>query len=160
MSDSIAAEFESQGWWVHTWNNAGQEVTVLQAEPFRMEWVATQLVTYVFLIRRKPVDYQSIANDYPALRRFASEHKRTILPFSIQCGYALLPIYVADSYSDALVEDVATIYRKRWCVMHVPTLVESNGGRVHTLTAESLWGCIYRKYIASTIHQVSGSLVS
>ena len=41
-------EFEATGWIVHRWRyKNGEDVTVLQREPFRISWFATRLVTYV-----------------------------------------------------------------------------------------------------------------
>jgi len=48
--------------------------------------MATQLVTYGFIIQTTPKDYLSILDDYAAMRKFAGKHKKTLLPFTIQCG--------------------------------------------------------------------------
>jgi hypothetical protein len=151
MIDAQSANFESKGWLVHSWPYANQKVTVLQREPFRLTWLATQLVTFVYIIRRTPDDYQSVLNDYSALRSFAGNHKRTPLPFTIQCGYALLPIYIGHSFSESLITDIQTTYKKRWCVIHVPSLLESDTGGLHTLEAKSFWGCVYRDFVRATV---------
>jgi len=155
MIDTNSTIFESRGWQVHTWPYADQEVTVLQREPFRISWCATQLVTFVYVIHRVPENYQSVLDDYAALRDFASKHKRTLLPFSIQCGYALLPIYVGESFSESLCADIRTTYKKRWCVLHAPALLETSTGRLHKCEAESYWGCIYRDYINSVLAETA-----
>ncbi|MCA9005687.1 MAG: hypothetical protein KDA70_10490 [Planctomycetaceae bacterium] len=147
--------FRNKGWQVHSWNYADQEVQVLHQEPFRLTWFATQLVTYVFIIERTPENYQSILDDYAALREFAGQHKNTVLPFGIQCGYALLPIYVGGSFSEELIIDVQNTYRKRWCVFHAPALLEQDTGKLHKLEAKSFWGCVYRDYIESVINETA-----
>ncbi len=158
MIDVPRGDFESQGWTVHAWNYANQHVTVLQREPFRMKWIATKLVTYVFLIHRTPKDYLSVLSDYPALRQFAGDHKQTWLPFGVQCGYALLPIYIGRGFPEYLIGDIRTTYRKRWCVLHVPSLFDLDSGQAFTLQAKSLWGCVYRNFIEDSIAQTTHAL--
>ena len=149
-------EFEAAGWIVHCWRyKNGEEIVVLQREPFRLSWIATQLVTYVFLIPHGVEEFSEIANDYSLLRKFAGENKRTLLPFTLQCGYAILPIYISDSFPHQVIKDVRTTYKKRFCVFHAPSLLETKTGLLHTLEAKSLWGCIYRKYIESTACEIA-----
>ena len=161
---NVAAEligdngFRSADWWIHSWTFNGTPVRILHREPFRLTWVATQLVTYVFIINRRPENYESIDADYEAMRAFASQHKRTWLPFAFQCGYALLPIYVGESFNDLLVRHVENRFKKRWCVFHVPSLLDSSTGHVHTLHRKSFWGCIYRDYIRTTVIQVASAV--
>jgi hypothetical protein len=145
------SQFEALGWMVHDWRHAGQEITVLHREPFRLQWCATQLVTYVFLVRKTPEDYQSVLDDYAALRAFADNFKQTWLPFGLQCGFALLPIYIGQGFSPSLVTEVHRNFRKRWCVAHVPSLFDVETGQLDTLEANSFWGCVYRPYIRATI---------
>ena len=148
-------EFEAAGWAVHRWRYSnGEEVTVLQREPFRFSWFATRLVTYAFLIPRGVETFSEVADDYASLREFAGENKRTLIPFALQCGYAILPIYIYDSFPEQVIEDVRNTYKKRWCVFHAPSLLETESGHLHTLEAKSFWGCIYRKYIQSTIGEI------
>lgn len=155
MVSQVTTQFRNKGWRVHSWNYADQEVLVLHQEPFRLDWIATQLVTYVFIIERTPDNYQAILDDYAALREFAGQHKNTILPFGFQCGYALLPIYVGGPFSEALIADVKNTYRKRWCVFHTPALLERDTGKLHTLETKSFWGCIYRDYIESALNETA-----
>jgi hypothetical protein len=136
---------------LHDWHHAGQEIMVLHREPFRLQWCATQLVTYVFLIHNTPEDYQSVLDDYAALRAFADNFKQTWLPFGFQCGFALLPIYIGQNFSRSLVTEVHRNFRKRWCVVHVPSLFDIETGQLDTLEANSFWGCVYRSYIRATI---------
>ena len=150
-------EFEAAGWTVHRWRYKNdKEVTVLQREPFRISWFATRLVTYVFLIPREVEAFSEIVDDYASLRKFAGKNKRTLIPFTLQCGYAILPIYISDSFPQQVIEDVRTTYKKRWCVFYAPSLLETETGRLHTLKAKSFWGCAYRKYIQSTIGEIVG----
>ena len=142
-------------WWSHSWTLHDQPVMVLHREPFRLKWFATQVVTFVFVIDRNPGDIESVDADYVALRKFASHNKRTWLPFAFQCCYALLPIYTGDLFSDSLVTEIRTRNKKRWCVFHVPSLMDSNTGTVYTLQHKSIWGGMYRSYIHTTIGQVS-----
>lgn len=160
MVDAHSANFESKGWSVHSWPYADQNVTVLQREPFRLTWFATKLVTFVYIIRRRPDDYQSILDDYTALRRFASDHKRTLLPIGIQCGYALLPLYIGQSFSESLLTDIRSTYKKRWCIFHVPSLLEAGTGRLHTLEAKLWWGCAYRDFINATVADTAMALTA
>ena len=140
-------EFETAGWIVHRWcYKNSKEITVLQREPFRFSWIATQLVTYVYLIPCGVRAFSEVTDDYASLRKFAGDNKRTLLPFTLQCGYAILPIYISDSFPDQVIEDVRTTYKKRWCVAHAPSLLETETGRLHTLQAKSFWGCVYRKF--------------
>ena len=152
--------FESAGWVVHPWRDMkGQDVTVLHREPFRVSWFATRLVTYVFLIPRDVDNYADIIDEYASFRKFAGENKRTLLPFGIQCGYAILPVYMEDSFPNQLVEDVRSIYKKRWCVLYLPSLLETQTARLHTLEAKSFWGCIYRNYLRATLGEVVNLLL-
>ncbi len=153
--------FETAGYQVHHWAGLGErDVVVLHKEPFRFAWFATKLVTYVFLIRRSVETVQQIRDDYPALRAFAGEHKRTLLPFAFQCGYALLPVYVSETFPDALTEAIRSTYKKRWCVFHVPSLLEVGTGRLHSLERKSFWGCVYRRYIQATVDEVANVVLS
>ena len=155
-----ADEFEEAGWIVHRWQyKNGKEVIVLQREPFRISWIATQLVTYVYLIPCGVMAFSEITDNYASLRKFAGENKRTLLPFTLQCGYAILPIYIHESFPQQVIEDVRTTYKKRWCVLHTPALLETETGSLHTLQAKSFWGCIYRKYIQSTISEIADMVV-
>jgi len=160
MIDAQSANFASRGWSVHSWPYADQNVTVLQREPFRFTWFATKLVTFVYVINRTPDNYQSILDDYTALRKFASDHKKTLLPFAFQCGYALLPIYIGQSFSESLIADIRTTYKKRWCVFHAPSLLESDTGCLHSLEAKSFWGCVYRNFINTTVTDIATTLTT
>jgi hypothetical protein len=113
---------------------------------------------FVYIIRRTPRDYQSVLDDYTALRSFAGTHKQTILPFGLQCGYALLPLYVGQDFSEQLIAEVRTTYTKRWCVLHIPSLLGSNTGRLHTLKTRSVWGCVYRNFIDATVMDTAVTL--
>jgi hypothetical protein len=145
-------------WWTHSWSLNDDPVTVLHREPFRLKWLATKLVTFVFVINRTPSDIASIDADYAAMRIFASQHKRTWIPFTIQCGYALLPIYVGKSFSNTLIHEIHSRFKKRWCVFHLPSLLDSDNGTVHTLQHNSFWGCVYRDYIHATVYQVADAV--
>ncbi len=124
---------------------------MLHREPFRLRWCATQLVTYLFLIRKTPDDYQSVLDDYGDLRAFADNFKQTWLPLGFQCGFALLPIYMGQRFSPPLVTEIRRNFRKRWCVFHVPSLFDVETGELDTLEANSFWGSVYRPYIRDTI---------
>jgi GNAT superfamily N-acetyltransferase len=145
------SQFEALGWMVHDWRYSGQEVTVLHREPFRWRWIATQVVTYIFPIRRTPENYQSVLDDYADLRTFAAEFKQTWIPIGLQCGYALLPIYLGRGFSPALVTEIERNVQKRWCVAYVPSLFDVETRQLHTLGTKSFWGCVYRPYIRATI---------
>ena len=157
LSDQL---FKTAGYQVHHWAGLGEnDVVVLHKEPLRLSWLATQLVTFVFLIRRPVDSFSQMLDDYSALRNFAGEHKRTFLPFGIQCGYALLPIYMAQTFPEALIENTRSTHKKRWCVFHVPSLLNTTTGQVITLERRFFWGCIYRDYIGATV-QESVNLIS
>ena len=149
-------EFEAAGWIVHRWRYKNDEdVTVLQRESFRISWFATKLVTYVFLIPRGVGSFSEVVDDYASLRKFAGKNKRTLLPFTLQCGYAILPIYISNSFPHQVIQDVRTTCKKRWCVLHVPSLLEIETGSLHTLEAKSFWGSVYRDYIKITISEIA-----
>ncbi|MDB2526659.1 hypothetical protein N9X53_08225 [Mariniblastus sp.] len=145
----------SDDWSVQSWDLRGHPTTVLQLEPFRLSWIATRLVTFVHVIRRTPDDYQSVLDDYNALRKYAGKHKRSFLPFAFQCAYALLPIYVGRQFSESLIADIHNQYKKRWCILHVPSLFDTDTAELHTLKAKSYWGCIYRPFIDETIAEIA-----
>ncbi len=146
------------GWEQHAWRFQNQDVTVFHREPFRLSWVATKLVTYVFVIQRTPDSYQSVLSDYVELRRFAGENKISRLPFSLQLGYALLPIYVGTGFVDDLINEVESTYIKRWCVMHIPSLFDTRTSACHTLNTRSFWGCVYREFVSETIAKATSHL--
>lgn len=152
---TATADFDAADWRSHSWSMGDTPVSVLHREPFRLSWFATQLVTFAFVIHRRPENIESIDADYDAIRHFASRHKRTWLPLAFQCGYALLPIYIGESFDDSLIHEVENRFKKRWCVFHVPSLLDSRTGAVHTLDHKSLWGCIYRDYVHKTVAQVA-----
>jgi hypothetical protein len=52
------------------------------------------------------------------------------------------------------------VFKKRWCVAHVPSLLDISSGELATLTKTSFWGCVYRNYIASTITEVASILLA
>jgi hypothetical protein len=162
MSNELPDQvFKAAGYQVHHWTGLGDsDITVLHKEPFRFAWFATQVITFVFLIRRPVETFSQALDDYPALRKFAGEHKRTFLPFGIQCGYALLPIYIAQIFPESLIESIRSTYKKRWCVFHTPSLLSMSTGRVVTLDRHYLWGCIYRDYIRATVHEAANMVFS
>ena len=146
---------EAAGWLVHPWRDAeGRDVTVLHREPFRISWWATRLVTYVFLVPGSVDDYASILAEYAAFRKFAAENRRTLLPPGMQCAYAILPVYLGNSFPSQLVKDVNSIYQKRWCMLYLPSLLETQTAHLHTLESKSLWGCAYRDYLRATLGEV------
>jgi hypothetical protein len=153
--------FETAGYRVHHWAGLGDnDIRVLHKEPFRFTWLATQLVTFVFLIRRPVGRFSEALDDYPALRKFAGEHKRTFLPFGFQCGYALLPIYIAETFPEGLIEETRSTYKKRWCVFHTPSLLNAGTGRLVTLDHRYFWGFIYRHYLRATVDEVAHMVIS
>ena len=159
MNEPSDQMFETAGYRVHHWVGLGDgDITVLHREPFRFAWLGTQVVTFVFLICRPVESFSQMLDDYPALRKFAGEHKQTWLPFGFQCGYALLPIYMAQAFPEALIESTRSTYKKRWCVFHTPSLLNMSTGRVVTLDRPYFWGCLYRDYTRTTIHEV-GNMV-
>jgi hypothetical protein len=164
MWDSIKRTLDSEysrlGYDIHHWQHGDADILVLQKEPFRIQWFATQLVTFVFLIPRTVERYDDILDDYRSLRGYAGEHKRTWLPMGIQCGYALLPVYLGAGFSDSLKAATRSTFKKHWCVSHVPSLWDLNAREVTTLAAKSFWGCIYRPFISKTISEVVGVIAA
>jgi hypothetical protein len=151
--------FTDMGFAVHHWNSSQiGHVTVLQREPFRLSWAATKVVTFVFLIGSRLAAYSEIDEHYPHLIEFAKDHKRTILPRGLQCGYALLPIYIAESFDVMLQDRIRTDFKKRWCIFHVPSLFETDAGNTVTLRHESFWGVMYREYVRTTILDVTNAV--
>ena len=151
--------FADMGFTVHHWDNSQLgHVTVLQKEPFRLRWGASQLVTFVFIIDSKIATYSEIEELYSHLLDFAKKHKRTLLPRGLQCGYALLPIYIADRFESSLRDRIRTEFKKRWCVFHLASLYEIATGDTVTLQHGSFWGWIYRDYIRTTIRDVTDSM--
>jgi GNAT superfamily N-acetyltransferase len=143
------------GWRQYEWSLRNQNVTVLHSEPFRWSWFATKLVSYVFVIHDTPDSYESVLDDYVALRGFASDHKKTRIPFSLQAGFALLPIYVGAGFNSDLVSQIESKYRKRWCVMHIPSLYDTQTYTCHTLSGNYFWGCVYREFVSETIRSIA-----
>ena len=152
--------FVDMGFTVHHWDDTQLgHVTALQKEPFRLRWYATQLVTFVFIIDSQITTYSEIEELYSHLLEFAKKHKRTLLPRGLQCGYALLPIYIADRFESSVRDRVRTTFKKRWCVFHVPSLYEIATGDTVTLEDGSRWwGKLYWKYIRTTIRDVTDSI--
>ena len=146
------------GWQRHDWNLGNRSVTVSQCEPFRWSWLATKLVTYVFVVQDAPDSYASLLDDYDALRGFARDHKKTRIPFSLQAGFALLPIYVGDNFDLELVSQIESTYKKRWCVMHIPSIFDTQTNTCHTLGVNFFWGCVYRDFVPDTIRRVAQQL--
>lgn len=162
MSDGIRQTpdlgFLGLGYEVQHWRHRDADVLVLQKEPFRIQWLATQLVTFVFLIPRTVQSYDEIIDDYRSLRGYAGDHKRSWLPMGIQCGYALLPIYMGAGFSDSLKVSIRSTFKKRWCVFHVPSVFDLESRELTTLAANSVWGCIYRPFVTETIAAVAAVL--
>ena len=156
MSDSIGRASNSKylglGYDVQHWQHGGLDVLALHKEPFR---IATQLVTFVFLIPRAVRNYDEIVGDYRGLRGYAGANKRTWLPIAFNCVYALLPIYVGLGFSGSLKASIRSKFKKRWCVFHIPSLFDLDSRELITFTGMSLWGCIYRPYITKTIKEVA-----
>ena len=148
-------ELNLDGWQRHDWEFHNQIVTVLQREPFRWSWFATKLVTCVFVIHDTPDSYASILDDYNPLHAFSRDHKKTRIPFSLQAGFAILPIYVGKGFSEELISQIKTKHKKRWCVMHIPSLFDTETNTCHTLCTNSFWGCVYRDFISDVIHRVA-----
>jgi hypothetical protein len=162
MSDGVKqtpdSEYVRLGYEVHDWRHGDANVLVLQKEPFRIQWIASQLVTFVFLIPRNVQSYDEIIDDYRSLREYAGDHKRTWLPMGFQCGYALLPIYLGVRFNDALRASIRSTFKKRWCVFHVPSIFDLESRELTTLAANSVWGCIYRPFVTKTVAEVAGVL--
>jgi hypothetical protein len=156
MSDSTrrTSDFTRLGYDVQHWRHGDADVLVLQKEPFRLQWIATQLVTFVFLIPRTVQNYDEIVDDYRSLRGYAGDHKRTWLPFGFQCGYALLPIYLGTGFNEALRASIRSTYKRRWCVFHAPSLFDLESRELTTLATKSFWGCIYRSFVTETVAEV------
>jgi len=149
------SDYPRLGYDVQHWRHGDADVLVLQKEPFRLQWIATQLVTFVFLIPRTVQNYDEIVDDYRSLREYAGDHKRTWLPFGFQCGYALLPIYLGTRFNESLRESIRSTFKKRWCVFHAPSLFDLESHELTTLAAKSFWVCIYRPYIRETVKEVA-----
>lgn len=162
MSDSINNAAESKylrlGYNVQPWRHRDADVLVLHREPFRIKWLASQLVTFVFLIPRTIQHYEEIIDDYRSLRGYAGDHKRTWLPMGFQCGYALLPVYLGVGFNEPLKASIRSIFKKRWCVYNVPSLFDLESHELTTVAAKSFWGCIYRSYVSETVLEVAGVL--
>ena len=148
-------EYGERGWIVHRWNYKNDEITVLQREPFRLSWFATQLVTFVFLIPYGVEDFSEIANDYSLFRKFSGKNKRSQVPFLLQCGYAILPIYISGSFSSQVIENVQTTEEIKLGVFYNPSLLETQTGHLYTLKRKSTYGCVYRNYMHSTICEIA-----
>lgn len=132
-----------------------EDSLVLQREPFRLSWMLTQLVTFVFLIPKQVTSWEEMIADFEKLKKFAKRHKKTFLPMGLQCGYALLPIYIGTGFSDQLKETVRTKYTKRWCMFHLPSLLDIPTGECTTLAPNYIWGALYRGYIHETVTSVA-----
>src|SRR5436190_23488313 len=153
--------FQSMGFQVHHWAmHDGDDVVVLQKEPLRMEWYFTQVVTFLFLIRRHVDAIDELDHDFAPLLAFAKAHKRTWLPRGLQCGYALLPVYVGTDFNDDLKRRVRALPKKRWCLFHAPSLFDVETMRLTTVTGLSLWGRVYADYIYRTIGEATQVLVA
>ena len=150
--------FHLNRWRHYDWNLRKRNVTVLHSEPFRSSWYATKLVSFAFVIDDTPDSYESVMDDYVALRSFASNHKKTRLPISFGAGFALLPIYVGAGFNSELVSKIKSTYKKRWCSLHVPTLYDIRTSECHTPVRNSVWGCIYREFISDTIRSIAEQL--
>ena len=148
-------ELTLDGWQRYGWRFRNQDVTVLQTEPFRWSWFATKLVTYVFVVPKTPESYASISNDYDAFLEFARDYRKTRIPFSLQSGFAILPIYVGNDFDTELISQVESTYRKRWCVMHIPSLYDKQTNTCHTLDVRYFWGCVYRDFVSDAIRLVA-----
>ena len=112
----------------------------------------------MFIIDSQITTYSEIEELYSHLLEFAKKHKRTLLPRGLQCGYALLPIYIADRFESSVRDRVRTSFKKRWCVLHVASLYEIATGDTVTLEDGSRWGKLYWKYIRTTIRDVTDSI--
>jgi hypothetical protein len=123
-------DLEADGWAVESWHYRGQDVTVLHREPFRLHWFATQLVTFVFIIDGVPKDYHAMLDDYAALRRYAGQHKQTLLPFGLQCGYAILPIYVGEGFSETQKAIVRSRISRKFSLRRGCRAIAHPGGRL------------------------------
>lgn len=153
-----SGDFDRSQWWFHTWNRDGQKIQVLHREPFRWRWLGTQMVTFVFLVDRAPESLETVVSDFESMHQFASQQKKTWLPFGFQCGFALLPIYIGEAFPDALVEEIRGCNRSSYCVLRIASLLDLQSGTVHTLEQRFLWGCVYRSYLLATIQHVTTAL--
>ena len=160
MSPGIAlppeSEFAGLGFDVSRFES---DSLVLHREPFRLSWMLTQLVTFVFVIPKQVESWEETSADYEKLTTYARQNKKTFLPKGFQCGYALLPIYVGAGFSDQLKQTVRTKYTKRWCMFHLPSLLDISTGECTTLAPNYIWGAIYRGYIHRTVTSVAEVVV-
>jgi hypothetical protein len=146
------ADFAALGFDVLPFGDGG---LALRREPFRVSWIFTQLVTFVFLIPRQVESWDEMMADYDELRAFGSRHKKTWLGRGFQCGYALLPIYVGSDFALELHQVVQTKAKKRWSMFHVPSLLDLGSATCGTLASDQFWGVIYRSYIKESIVSVA-----
>ena len=109
---------------VHSWRHRSTNVLVLHKEPCNLQCLGTKLLTFVFLTPFTVRDYSEIVEDYACYRSFARNHKRTWLPLGLNCGYALLPIYVGTGFNESVKQATRSTFRKHWCVLYIPSLLD------------------------------------
>jgi len=128
-------------------------VVVFHNEVFRMNWFATKLVTFVFIINGTPTDYAQIESNYDFLSAYARSNKNSIIPRGLNLGYALLPIYCGTNFDESLIRDVKSKYLKKWCMFHIPSLFDMDDQHLITMEAKMIWGRIYQSFIQETIQK-------
>lgn len=146
------------GWDAYAGSDAPRNAAVLHREPFRLSWIATQMVTFAFVIDYTPDDYDELLRDYDDFRKFASRHKKTFLPIGFQCGYCLLPIYVGHGFSQLLIGSIRSKrhYRSLSCTVFQPSLFDVQSHLLHT--QELSYGIVYRRFVSETITQIAEKL--
>jgi hypothetical protein len=141
---------------LYEWKHRDVDVLVLHKEPVRIRWMATKLLTFIFLIPRNIWSYAQILEDYGYLLEFARNHKRSWLPLGFHCGYALLPIYIGSAFDKSLKEINRFKFKKHWCIFHVPSLLDMKSRELVSLTTPPFAGDLfYFPFISQTIFEVA-----
>ncbi len=135
----------------------GGAVSVLRRKDFRVEWLLTQLHTFVVLApAAHAVPGELTAFTHAALN-YAKQAKGG-LPIGMQTGVAVLPVLVAGSADSDAQDEARQRPQKDFGAFRLPVLVDLGADRALTYSGPMAWGLAYRDFLGDQQRAVIGGV--
>ena len=135
-------------------NHSAEQVPVDPTNPtFFERWVSgTYLVSGVFPMERNKLTVQEMKSDIPLLYSSLKLNKKARWPKGI-CGYYVIPLYIADSFDNDVVNWVHTLHKYRWAIWHEPVLYCKVDNTAHHRNDYGLYGRNFRPDLFSILRK-------
>jgi hypothetical protein len=133
----------------------GRTVRALRRKDFKVQWLFTQIHTFVVFDPMDQVDAGVLSAFSQAAGTWAKSVKGG-LPLGFQTGIVLFPVLVAQHASPAAHEEAQRVPGKNFGALHTPILVETATRSISHYTGSMLWGVIYQSFIAAQRRLITG----